>query len=155
MNFICVFLQKLFHFFGLFFYYFIFSEIQDEKERVQAIYAVIEKLPKPNYDLLERLIFHLARIANNEALNKMSPNGLAIIFAPALLRTNKKLQAQDSLNQVPRQTAYVYQFLSILGGDFCMLHKVLSCISFAVGKISNIRLNKNILNLQLFSKVSL
>lgn len=83
-------------------------EIQDEKERVQAIYAVIDKLPKPNYNLLERLIFHLARIANNEALNKMSPNGLAIIFAPALLRTNKKLQAQDTLNQVPRQTAYVY-----------------------------------------------
>ena len=80
-------------------------EIHDEKERAQAMYAVIEKLPKPNYDLFERLIFHLARIANNEALNKMSPNGLAIIFAPALLRTNRKLQAQDSLNQVPRQTA--------------------------------------------------
>lgn len=80
-------------------------EIHDEKERVQAMYAVIEKLPKPNYDLFERLIFHLTRIANNEALNKMSPNSLAIIFAPALLRTNRKLQAQDSLNQVPRQTA--------------------------------------------------
>lgn len=87
-----------------FFYHFI-SEIHDEKERVQAMYAVIEKLPKPNYDLFERLIFHLARIAHNEPLNKMSSNGLAIIFAPALLRTNKKLQAQDSLNQVPRQTA--------------------------------------------------
>lgn len=87
-----------------FFHYFI-SEIHDEKERVQAMYAVIEKLPKPNYDLFERLIFHLARIAHNEPLNKMSSNGLAIIFAPALLRTNKKLQAQDSLNQVPRQTA--------------------------------------------------
>ncbi|XP_056022889.1 unconventional myosin-IXa-like isoform X5 [Ostrea edulis] len=88
------------------------AEIQDEKERVQAIYAVIDKLPKPNYNLLERLIFHLARIANNEALNKMSPNGLAIIFAPALLRTNKKLQAQDTLNQVPRQTAVIKQVIT-------------------------------------------
>ncbi|XP_078314826.1 unconventional myosin-IXb-like isoform X4 [Crassostrea virginica] len=87
------------------------AEIHDEKERVQAMYAVIEKLPKPNYDLFERLIFHLARIANNEALNKMSPNGLAIIFAPALLRTNRKLQAQDSLNQVPRQTAVIKQII--------------------------------------------
>ncbi|XP_061172961.1 unconventional myosin-IXa-like [Saccostrea echinata] len=88
------------------------SEIQDEKERLQAIYAVIEKLPKPNHDLFERLIFHLARIANNEPLNKMSSNGLAIIFAPALLRTNKKLQAQDSLNQVPRQTAVIKQIIT-------------------------------------------
>lgn len=88
------------------------AEIHDEKERVQAMYAVIEKLPKPNYDLFERLIFHLARIAHNEALNKMSSNGLAIIFAPALLRTNKKLQAQDSLNQVPRQTAVIKQIIT-------------------------------------------
>eukprot|EP00105_Crassostrea_gigas_P035727 XP_019919875.1 PREDICTED: unconventional myosin-IXa isoform X5 [Crassostrea gigas] len=88
------------------------AEIHDEKERVQAMYAVIEKLPKPNYDLFERLIFHLARIAHNEPLNKMSSNGLAIIFAPALLRTNKKLQAQDSLNQVPRQTAVIKQIIT-------------------------------------------
>ncbi|KAK3097842.1 hypothetical protein FSP39_013712 [Pinctada imbricata] len=87
------------------------SEIQDVKERVQSIYAVIEKLPKPNHDVFERLIYHLARVAYHESVNKMSPNGLAIIFAPALLRTNKKLQAQDSLNQVPRQTRVVEQII--------------------------------------------
>ncbi|KAJ8304274.1 hypothetical protein KUTeg_017857 [Tegillarca granosa] len=83
------------------------TEIHDEKERVQSIYAVIDKLPKPNHDLLERLVFHLARVAMHEHSNKMSANGLAIVFAPCLLRTNKKLQAQESLNQVPKLTVVV------------------------------------------------
>ena len=37
------------------------SEIRDPKERLQATYSVIEVLPKANFDLFERLIFHLAR----------------------------------------------------------------------------------------------
>ncbi|XP_069137076.1 unconventional myosin-IXb-like isoform X9 [Argopecten irradians] len=83
------------------------TDIKDEKERIQSLYAVIDKLPKPNYDLFERLIFHLARIAHHETFNKMSVSGLSIIFAPCLLRTSKNLQAQDSLSQVPRQTKVI------------------------------------------------
>lgn len=40
----------------------------------------------------------------HEDSTKMSVNGLAIIFAPCLLRSNKKIQAQETLNQVPKQT---------------------------------------------------
>ena len=42
----------------------------------------------------------------HEDSTKMSVNGLAIIFAPCLLRSNKKIQAQESLNQVPKQTRW-------------------------------------------------
>ncbi|KAL3866507.1 hypothetical protein ACJMK2_043800 [Sinanodonta woodiana] len=87
------------------------SEIKDEKESVQCLFSVIEKLPKPNHDVLERLIFHLAKVASHEAHNKMSVGGLAIIFAPCLLRTNKKLQALESLNQVSRQTLCIEKVL--------------------------------------------
>ncbi|XP_021359288.1 unconventional myosin-IXa-like isoform X3 [Mizuhopecten yessoensis] len=83
------------------------TDIQDEKERIQSLYAVIDKLPKINFDLFERLIFHLARVAHHEAFNKMSVTGLSIIFAPCLLRTSRNLQAQDSLSQVPRQTKVI------------------------------------------------
>lgn len=48
--------------------------------------------------------FAYFRVAHHEDVNRMSVNGLAIIFAPTFLRTNKKLQAQESLNQVPKQT---------------------------------------------------
>ena len=37
------------------------AEIKDHKEQVQCMFAVIEKLPKSNYDLFERLTFHLAK----------------------------------------------------------------------------------------------
>jgi len=67
------------------------------------MFTLMERMPKVNYDLLERLIFHLARVVLHERNNKMSANGLAIIFAPCLLRTSKQVQAQEMLLQVSRQ----------------------------------------------------
>lgn len=37
------------------------TEIKDRKEQIQCMFSVIDKLPKPNHDLFERLIFHLAK----------------------------------------------------------------------------------------------
>ncbi|KAL5004156.1 hypothetical protein ScPMuIL_017612 [Solemya velum] len=88
------------------------AEIKDDHERVPALFGTIDRLPKINHDLFERLIFHLTRVAVHESSNKMSVNSLAIIFAPCLLRTNKKIQAQESLKHVPRQTLAVECILS-------------------------------------------
>ena len=38
---------------------FAFTEIKDEREMVKSIFDVIKKMPKPNFDLFERLVFHL------------------------------------------------------------------------------------------------
>ncbi|XP_013140302.1 PREDICTED: unconventional myosin-IXa-like [Papilio polytes] len=75
------------------------------KERVSSIFTILKKLPKPNFDLVERLIFHLARVALGEHHNRMGPNALAIVFAPCILRTHKVQPAQDSLHDIARQTA--------------------------------------------------
>lgn len=40
------------------------------QERVSSIFTILKKLPKPNYDLVERLIFHLARVALGENHNR-------------------------------------------------------------------------------------
>lgn len=40
------------------------------------------------------------RVTQNELANRMSPNALAIVFAPGLLRTKKPMSAQESLAQV-------------------------------------------------------
>lgn len=80
------------------------TTITDPNERVQVILGHITKLPKANFDLLERLTFHLARIAQNEPANRMNANSLAIIFAPCLLKTNKSMQTQDTLNDIHKQT---------------------------------------------------
>ncbi|XP_072938227.1 unconventional myosin-IXa-like [Epargyreus clarus] len=81
------------------------AEITDPQERVSSIFTILKKLPKPNYDLVERLIFHLARVALGEDHNRMGPNALAIVFAPCILRTHKIQPAQDSLHDIARQTA--------------------------------------------------
>uniref|UniRef100_A0A2C9KA35 Unconventional myosin-IXb n=1 Tax=Biomphalaria glabrata TaxID=6526 RepID=A0A2C9KA35_BIOGL len=78
-------------------------EIKEEKELINSLFAIIRKLPKANFDLFERLVFHLARVAMHSDSNKMSPNALAVVFAPVLLGTNKKLQAQDAIALVPQQ----------------------------------------------------
>ncbi|CAH2230158.1 jg12504 [Pararge aegeria aegeria] len=81
------------------------AEITDPQERVSSIFTILKKLPKPNYDLVERLIFHLARVALHEDRNRMGPNALAIVFAPCILRTHKIQPAQDSLHDIARQTS--------------------------------------------------
>ncbi|XP_013169828.1 PREDICTED: unconventional myosin-IXa-like isoform X4 [Papilio xuthus] len=81
------------------------AEITDPQERVSSIFTILKKLPKPNFDLVERLIFHLARVALGEHHNRMGPNALAIVFAPCILRTHKVQPAQDSLHDIARQTA--------------------------------------------------
>ena len=79
------------------------TAITDTQEKVQQIYVHISKLPRPNFDLLERLVFHLARVAQQESANRMTANSLAIVFAPCILRTNKVMQMQDKLSDITKQ----------------------------------------------------
>ncbi|CAL1546779.1 unnamed protein product [Lymnaea stagnalis] len=78
-------------------------EIKDERDLIKSLFDVIKKLPKANFDLFERLVFHLSRVAMHSDSNKMSPNALSVVFAPVLLGTNKKIQAQDAIALVPQQ----------------------------------------------------
>ena len=68
--------------------------IQDKQDQAQTVFAIIEQLPPANYQLLERLLFHLARVAHHEHDNRMSANALAIVFAPCILRTDRAVAAQ-------------------------------------------------------------
>lgn len=80
------------------------ANLEDPQDRVTTLYDILKKLPPANYDLMERLMFHLARIALHENVNRMSPASLAIVFAPCILRTNKVVPAQDSLQDIGSQT---------------------------------------------------
>ncbi|XP_017776709.1 PREDICTED: unconventional myosin-IXa-like isoform X2 [Nicrophorus vespilloides] len=80
------------------------ANISNPQDRVATLYEILKKLPTANYDLMERLIFHLARVALHEEVNRMSAASLAIVFAPCILRTNKDVPAQDSLLDICSQT---------------------------------------------------
>lgn len=80
------------------------ANLDDPQDRVTTLHDILKKLPPANFHMVERLIFHLARIALHEEVNRMSPASLAIVFAPCILRTNKMVPAQDSLHDIGSQT---------------------------------------------------
>lgn len=80
------------------------ANLKEDEDRVATLYDILNKLPPANYDLMERLVFHLARVALHEEVNRMSAASLAIVFAPCVLRTNKVVPAQDSLQDISSQT---------------------------------------------------
>ncbi|XP_018533370.1 unconventional myosin-IXb isoform X2 [Lates calcarifer] len=63
------------------------AELPEKAERIRAVYQKVDELPPSNYNTLERLIFHLVRVAKEEDHNKMSASSLAIVFAPCILRS--------------------------------------------------------------------
>ena len=82
------------------------TQISSGEERFQQMVVHIGELPRANFDLLERLVFHLARVAQQESANRMTANSLAIVFVPCILRTNKSMQMQDKLQDIAKQTRY-------------------------------------------------
>uniref|UniRef100_A0A158P6T6 Myosin motor domain-containing protein n=1 Tax=Angiostrongylus cantonensis TaxID=6313 RepID=A0A158P6T6_ANGCA len=83
------------------------SEVDDITERGRCLAVMIELLPKSNRGLLDRLMFHLARVAHQEAVNKMGPSNLAIIFGPCILRRQDGVHAQEQLSDVSKQAICV------------------------------------------------
>nr|ACI49219.1 hypothetical protein Csp3_JD05.004 [Caenorhabditis angaria] len=83
------------------------SEVEDIGERIRCLSVMIELLPKPNRAVLDRLMYHLARVADQEAVNRMGCSNLAVIFGPCVLRRQDVAHAQEQLNDVARQTGCV------------------------------------------------
>ncbi|XP_078527441.1 unconventional myosin-IXb isoform X3 [Lissotriton helveticus] len=79
-------------------------ELPGKQEQLCALYKVIEQLPQVNYYTLERLIYHLVRVALQEDVNRMTPNSLAIVFAPCLLRCPDNSDPLTSMKDVSKTT---------------------------------------------------
>ncbi|XP_075878957.1 unconventional myosin-IXb isoform X3 [Nelusetta ayraudi] len=82
-------------------------DLPEKQEQLQTIYKVLEELPPANFNTLERLIFHLVRVCKDEAHNRMSPNSLAIVFAPCILRCPDSADPLLSMRDVAKTTSCV------------------------------------------------
>ncbi|CAL1678035.1 unnamed protein product [Lasius platythorax] len=122
------------------------ANLTDPHDRISTLFAILKKLPKPNYDLMERLIVHLARVARHEVDNRMSPSALAIVFAPCILRTNRTLPAQDSLQDVGRQTrcveTIVHEKLRVVRATLADINTLESACHTATHRLSSLRSSK-------------
>lgn len=61
------------------------AKVEDDDIRCRSIHELINSLPDANYATLRYLAFHLDKISQNEANNKMNIQNLAIVWAPNLL----------------------------------------------------------------------
>ncbi|OAD54572.1 Unconventional myosin-IXa [Eufriesea mexicana] len=122
------------------------ANLTDPRDRISTLFAILKKLPKPNFDLMERLIVHLARVALHEVDNRMSPSALAIVFAPCILRTNRTLPAQDSLQDVGRQTCcvetIVEEKLRVVRATLADINTLESACHTATHRLSSLRSSK-------------
>uniref|UniRef100_A0A8C0U436 Myosin IXA n=1 Tax=Cyanistes caeruleus TaxID=156563 RepID=A0A8C0U436_CYACU len=81
--------------------------LQERKETVRGVYSVIDQLSRTHLNTLERLIFHLVRIALQEETNRMSANALAIVFAPCILRCPDTTDPLQSVQDISKTTTCV------------------------------------------------
>ncbi|XP_072484009.1 unconventional myosin-IXa isoform X3 [Notamacropus eugenii] len=81
--------------------------LQERKETIHGVYSVIDQLSRTHLNTLERLIFHLVRIALQEDTNRMSANALAIVFAPCILRCPDTTDPLQSVQDISKTTTCV------------------------------------------------
>lgn len=122
------------------------SELSETTDRVSTMMSLIKKLPAAHHALLERLIFHLALVAQREQFNRMSASSLAIVFAPCVVRTNRIVPAQDSLNDIGRQTKCIETLITQkMVNVRCTLndiHSLDNAAHTATARLSNLRSSK-------------
>uniref|UniRef100_A0A671YTT9 Myosin IXB n=1 Tax=Sparus aurata TaxID=8175 RepID=A0A671YTT9_SPAAU len=87
-------------------------ELPEKQEQLHAVYKVLEELPTANFNTLERLVFHLVRVCKDEAHNRMSPNSLAIVFAPCVLRCPDSADPLLSMKDVAKTTTCVEMIIN-------------------------------------------
>ncbi|CAG0919567.1 unnamed protein product [Notodromas monacha] len=62
------------------------ATIEDPVHHLLQLKKLVRTLPEVNYETLRYLILHLAKLSANQAVNKMDPKNLAIVFGPNLIR---------------------------------------------------------------------
>ncbi|XP_073784076.1 unconventional myosin-IXb isoform X4 [Danio rerio] len=82
-------------------------DLPETSERLRAVYRKLEELPSSNISTLERLIFHLVKVAKEEEHNRMSADSLAIVFAPCILRCPDSSDPLLSMKDINKTTLCV------------------------------------------------
>ncbi|XP_061750527.1 unconventional myosin-IXAa-like isoform X7 [Nerophis ophidion] len=106
----------------------------DKREVIRGVYSVIEQLSRTHLSTLERLIFHLVRIALQEETNRMSANALAIVFAPCVLRCPDTIDPLQSVQDISKTTACVELIINEQMSKYKARLKDINSLEFAESK---------------------
>ncbi|XP_077057729.1 unconventional myosin-IXAa isoform X5 [Siphateles boraxobius] len=108
--------------------------LQDKKEVIRGVYSIIDQLSRTHLNTLERIIFHLVRIALQEETNRMSANALAIVFAPCILRCPDTIDPLRSVQDIGKTTACVELIICEQMNKYKARLKDISTLEFAENK---------------------
>nr|XP_057934920.1 unconventional myosin-IXAa isoform X3 [Doryrhamphus excisus] len=108
--------------------------LQDRKEMIRGVYSVVDQLSRTHLNTLERLIFHLVRIALQEETNRMSANALAIVFAPCILRCPDTIDPLQSVQDISKTTACVELIIGEQMTKYRLRLKDINTLEFAENK---------------------
>ncbi|XP_066134069.1 unconventional myosin-IXa isoform X2 [Saccopteryx bilineata] len=108
--------------------------LQERKETIRGVYSVIDQLSRTHLNTLERLIFHLVRIALQENINRMSANALAIVFAPCILRCPDTIDPLQSVQDISKTTTCVELIVVEQMNKYKARLKDISSLEFAENK---------------------
>ncbi|XP_074863404.1 unconventional myosin-IXa isoform X2 [Carettochelys insculpta] len=108
--------------------------LQERKETVRGVYSVIDQLSRTHLSTLERLVFHLVRIALQEETNRMSANALAIVFAPCILRCPDTTDPLQSVQDISKTTTCVELIVVEQMNKYRARLKDISSLEFAENK---------------------
>ncbi|XP_006775324.1 PREDICTED: rho GTPase-activating protein 42 [Myotis davidii] len=65
----------------------------DQNYRVEAVHALVHKLPEKNREMLDILIKHLVKVSLHSQQNLMTVSNLGVIFGPTLMRAQEETVA--------------------------------------------------------------
>ncbi|XP_038602338.1 unconventional myosin-IXa isoform X3 [Tachyglossus aculeatus] len=108
--------------------------LQERKEIIQGVYSVIDQLSRTHLNTLERLVFHLVRIALQEETNRMSANALAIVFAPCILRCPDTIDPLKSVQDISKTTTCVELIVTEQMNKYRARLKDIDSLEFAENK---------------------
>ncbi|XP_051917917.1 unconventional myosin-IXAb isoform X2 [Hippocampus zosterae] len=106
----------------------------DKREVIRGVYSVIDQLSRTHLSTLERLIFHLVRIALQEDTNRMSANALAIVFAPCVLRCPDTIDPLQSVQDISKTTACMELIITEQMSKYKARLKDINSLEFAESK---------------------
>ncbi|KAM8960386.1 rho GTPase-activating protein 17 [Pelodytes ibericus] len=61
------------------------GNVPDQNSKLQSLWCVCQKLPKPNLENFRYLVKFLAKLSHSSDINKMTPSNIAIVLGPNLL----------------------------------------------------------------------
>jgi hypothetical protein len=89
-------------------------------KRCEQLRELLGTLPKHSFALLRHLCVFLVRVATNSAVNKMTSDNIAIVFAPNLLRP-KEETATSMMVEMPLSIGVINTFIDQFDDIFGVL----------------------------------